>query len=79
MNREYGSGLFRLLDAPLNAATMMALKVAAVEALERWEPRIRVSKVNISSAANGSCLLGFLATVVDSGEALAVEGLRVGA
>ncbi len=77
MRRDYGSELFRLVDAPLNEVTKMALRVATVDALERWEPRLRVEQVRISANETGVCLLDLLATVVDSGATFKLEGLRV--
>lgn len=50
MLRDYGSLLFSLIDQPLNAATAMLLRAATAVALRRWEPRIRVSQVQLSGA-----------------------------
>ncbi|QNM96390.1 GPW/gp25 family protein [Chitinimonas koreensis] len=48
MRREYGSQLFDLIDQPANGATAIRLNAAAVMALMRWEPRIRLSRVAIT-------------------------------
>ena len=45
MRREYGSRLFELLDAPLTPATLTEIYAAAAEALARWEPRLRVDRI----------------------------------
>lgn len=50
MRREYGSRLFRLLDQPLNQATLVQLYAATVEALSRWEPRLEITAVRVDDA-----------------------------
>ncbi len=55
MLRDYGSLLFDLIDQPLNAATAMLLRAATAIAIQRWEPRIKVSRVSLSgSPADGN-------------------------
>lgn len=51
MRREYGSRLPDLVDAPLNDGLRAAVVAATVEALRRWEPRIRVRRVRVAAAA----------------------------
>ena len=46
MRREYGSMLAELIDQPLNDATLLRAYAATVMALTRWEPRVRVLRVN---------------------------------
>lgn len=48
MRRDYGSMLFRLIDQPANAATMMLLRAATADAIRRWEPRVRLTRVTFS-------------------------------
>lgn len=43
MRRDYGSRIPDLLDAPLNAATIIDFWVAVAEALDAWEPRVRLT------------------------------------
>lgn len=45
--REYGSALPYFIDAPFNEITRLQAMSAIVMALIHWEPRIRVTKVNI--------------------------------
>lgn len=55
MRRDYGSLLFDLIDQPINAAVRMLLHAATAIALRRWEPRIKLTRVSLSSGdANGS-------------------------
>lgn len=47
LRRDYGSLLPELIDAPFNGATRLRLYAAVALALLRWEPRIRLSRVQI--------------------------------
>lgn len=51
--RDYGSLLFQLIDAPFNALTRLQMFAATALALGRWEPRIRLTKVDVAQAAPG--------------------------
>lgn len=48
MRREYGSLLPRLIDQPLHGATLQRAYAATVMALIRWEPRIRIARVQFA-------------------------------
>lgn len=45
MRREYGSLLPQLIDQPLHGATLLRAYAATVMALTRWEPRLRITRV----------------------------------
>lgn len=47
--REYGSLLPELIDAPGNGAHVLQLYAATATALIRWEPRLRLRRVAIST------------------------------
>lgn len=47
MRRDYGSLLFDLIDQPLNAATRALVHGATALALSRWEPRLRLRRVQM--------------------------------
>jgi uncharacterized protein len=53
MRRDYGSMLFALVDAPLNALTKIRIFAATAAALRRWEPRLSLSRVQISDGDAG--------------------------
>ncbi|EKD3063132.1 GPW/gp25 family protein [Escherichia coli] len=57
MRREYGSLLSELIDAPQNAVTRLQCMSAAVIALAQWEPRIAISRVDITWQPGGRGLL----------------------
>lgn len=50
MRRDYGSDLPGLIDAPLNGETVVDAFAAVAEALDRWEPRIVLRRVEIAEA-----------------------------
>lgn len=47
MRRDYGSLLFDLIDQPDNGITQLRLYAATATALLRWEPRLKLTQVNI--------------------------------
>ena len=59
MRREYGSLLPLLIDQPLHDATLMRVYSAAIMALLRWEPRIRVQTIrkSVSTTQHGAATL----------------------
>ncbi len=58
MRRGFGSLLPELIDQPDNPATRVRLFAAVAGALIRWEPRLRISRVQLASgAAPGSAEL----------------------
>lgn len=77
MRREYGSQLFELVDAPMNRSTMMDLMKATVDALERWEPRIRVTRVVPSSDQNGVVSIDLEGEYLPDGQVIAIDGIVV--
>ena len=77
MRRDYGSRLPRLIDAPMNRATLVQIYAATIEALGRWEPRIRVNRVLAADARPGRVTLTIEAAYVPDGRALLLDGIAV--
>lgn len=77
MRRDYGSRLPRLIDAPMNRATLVQIYAATIEALGRWEPRIRVNRVLAADARPGRVTLTIEAAYVPDGRALLLDGIEV--
>lgn len=48
MRRDYGSNLFRLIDNPINKDLFQQVYAAVAEALDNWEPRIKLEKIQIT-------------------------------
>lgn len=81
MRREYGSLLPELIDQPLNGGTIVRLYAATASALMRWEPRINLSRVQLTlGSAPGSAVLDLEASRVDDNAPLSLRvPLKLGA
>lgn len=53
MLREYGSDLPDIIDQPINGETMIDAYQAVAEALNRWEPRIKLARIQLTEARAG--------------------------
>lgn len=53
---EFGSDVWRYLDAPLTTVRPYLLR-AILEAVQRWEPRAEITQVDVSLGDDGSGLL----------------------
>lgn len=51
MRRDYGSLLPELIDQPANGSTQVRLFGATATALMRWEPRLRLTRVQFFAGA----------------------------
>lgn len=78
MRRDYGSDLPVLLDAPLNQRTLGKIRVAAVEALEKWEPRLKCNEVKVSNIGSGFATFDLTFTYLVNGSEFEINNLRVG-
>lgn len=77
MRRDYGSRLPYLVDAPMNRSTLLDLYAATVEALEAWEPRIKVQQVTATSAQPGRVELAITGEYLPDGETVTIDGIVV--
>ena len=74
MRREYGSQLPDLIDWPTNAATRLLAYAATAMALMRWEPRIRLNRVELFLGDRpGQAVLDLDGTLADSNEAFSLR------
>lgn len=76
MRRDYGSRLFELVDSAMNKSGVMDIYAATVEALAKWEPRISVTKVNVSPSV-GSMSLVLYAVDVETGNNILITGIEI--
>lgn len=49
MRRDYGSMLPDLIDQPANSVTRQLIFAATAVALSRWEPRLKITRVGVST------------------------------
>jgi uncharacterized protein len=59
MRRDYGSLLPELIDQPGNAVGVLRLRAATVAAIARWEPRVRITRIDFDHDASGAAIIDF--------------------
>lgn len=77
MRRDYGSNLPRLIDAPINRDTITKIIAEGVTAITKWEPRIRVKKINVVSAEPGSVELDVTGEYLPDGQTITLDGIQI--
>lgn len=81
MRRDYGSDLFRLIDSPINEATLVRIYAATGDAIRKWEPRVSVEQINARAlpdhAADGKLAIDLEVEYLPEGRTLTLEGLIV--
>ncbi|MDR5887562.1 GPW/gp25 family protein [Vreelandella janggokensis] len=77
MRRDYGSRLYQLVDAPMNNTTLVELYAATAEAVARWEPRFKLTRVRTESASPGHILLTLEGEYLPTGEMINLDGIQV--
>jgi phage baseplate assembly protein W len=53
MRRDFGSDVPRLIDAPMTDTVILAVYVAVASALDRWEPRFKLTQVEFTGTLGG--------------------------
>lgn len=76
-NREFGSGLFALIDEPINERTKLAIFAEAVEAIERFEDRVVITSVSMdeTDALAGKVSLDINMIYVPENRFITLEGV----
>lgn len=77
MRRDYGSNLPRLVDAPVNRETLIDIYGETAQALDKWEPRLRVKRVTATDAGPGWVELSIEATYLPNGKPVTIDGVMV--
>lgn len=78
MRRDYGSKLVDLLDRPMLPGFLVDVVAAIAEALDRWEPRFRLTRVSVDEASPGRATVTLEGVYRPDGREITVEGLVVG-
>lgn len=58
MRRNYGSQLHELVDQPMNEVNSLRIMSAIFSALYRWEQRISLSNIALSTGEKGQLIAG---------------------
>lgn len=77
MRRDYGSELPGLVDRPMNDELRVDVFAATANALARWEPRLRLERVEITATAPGRLTLSLRGLYLPDGEEIFLEGIVV--
>ncbi len=77
MRRAYGSDLPLLIDAPINAETIVDIIAESAIAIATWEPRIDVQQVDVDEASPGRVALTVTGVYLPDGEPITVDGIEV--
>lgn len=69
LRRDYGSQVPNLIDRPINEETRLDFFIATAEALDKWEPRVRLERVQfVEASEDGRAELDLVLTDLESGE-----------
>jgi phage baseplate assembly protein W len=77
LRRDYGSRLFDLIDAPINRSVLLDIYAATAEAIEKWEPRIRLQSVVATLAEPGRVVLSLTGLYLPEGREVTLDGIEV--
>lgn len=78
MRRDYGSKLFELIDQPLNQPTLMEVYAATAQALRKWEPRFKLTRVQAFRAEEtGKVLLDLEGIYKPDGLEITLEAVEI--
>lgn len=77
MRREYGGGLRGLVDAPMTGAALVKFYAVAAAALDKYEPRLRVSRVYGEPSHSGDLLLTVEGYYKHNGKEIILEGIKL--
>lgn len=75
--REYGSNLFKLIDQPANRALFPKIYAAVADALNKWEPRLKLEKIIVEEIKDGRIRLSLIGKYLITQQKVALEGLVV--
>ncbi|SME96409.1 GPW/gp25 family protein [Desulfovibrio gilichinskyi] len=78
MRREYGSRLFQLVDRPYSADLLVEYYSAVAEALQKWEPRFKLTKVAAADfKANGQIIIDLVGKYLPEGKEITLDGIVI--
>lgn len=67
MRRNYGSLLSALIDQPQNEALRLQIMVACYSAVQKWEPRIRLTAISFETGGAGEMYVDITGALADTG------------
>ena len=77
MRRDYGSRLFKRIDAPITGELIAEIYADVVEALFNYEPRFEATNVTVVSMDNGHLVLDITGKYLVTGEDVTLNGIEI--
>lgn len=77
MRRDYGARLFELIDRPIEKGFAVELYMATAEALQKWEKRFKLERVQVQNIEDGKITLLLRGIYVPEGREIDLEGLII--
>ncbi len=77
MRRNYGSRLMYLLDQPTNAGLVADIQAAVVDALNKYESRVSISRVSVNTVADGHIDLTIDGYYVPDSRVIRLENITI--
>lgn len=78
MLRDYGSDLFDLVDRPMNNLLDVEIQAATAGALEKWEPRIKITRVDVTKrSVSGQIMLALEGYLITDNTPFRIEGIAL--
>ncbi|MCW1412209.1 GPW/gp25 family protein [Rhizobium sp. 1AS11] len=77
MRRDYGSELPNLIDNPINDEFAVDLYVALAEALDKWEPRLKLREASMTVQGDGVIEFALTGDYLPDGKTITLDGIVV--
>ncbi|GHT93681.1 baseplate assembly protein [Alphaproteobacteria bacterium] len=77
MKREYGSRLFDLVDKPINKELFPQIYAAIADALQKWEPRLKLEKITITEIKGAHISVSLNGIYLLNEQKITLEGLVI--
>lgn len=77
MRRDYGSDIPSIVDRPANDQLAVDMYVAVAEALDRWEPRLKLREVSMTLLGDGVIEFSITGNYLPNGEVITLNGIVI--
>ena len=77
MRRDYGCGLYELVDRPFSHSLEGDITMTIANALEKWEPRFQLDGVAVHPAGEGKLSIEIKGLYLINGEPVTIEGIQI--
>ncbi len=74
---EYGSKLFDLVDNPTDPSLAMRIIMESAGAIARWEPRVRIDRINVLAVDIGKITILIIATDIETQQRLEYNNMEL--